>query len=135
MPRLHCFKFASPHFDHFNSTMSAIEAELEAELAAIGNITASYDADGLDDDSLSSEGSQDQGANPLSSLGGFDEFILCVNEVKDWAAIAVAKSELILENDRYETNDIGRVNDEDAGGGCNDEHPGSASSDQSSRNK
>ena len=111
--------------------MEDIEAELEAELAAIGNITASYDAAGLDDDSLSSEGSQDQGANPLSSLGGFDEFILCVNEVKDWAAIAVAKSELILENDRYETNDIGRVNDEDAGGGCNDEHPGSASSDES----
>lgn len=114
--------------------MEAIEAELEAELAAIGNITTSYDAAGLDDDSLSSEGSQDQDANPLSSLGGFDKFILCVqeaNEVKDRALVVVAESKLILENDRHETNDAGtrRLNDEDASGGCNDEDPGSTSID------
>ena len=113
---------------------SDIEAELEAELAAIGKVSASYDAAEIDDDSLSSDDSQDQDANPLSSLDGYDEFILCVRQadvVKDRAAIVVAKSESILENDRHEINDAGtrRLNDEDAGGGCNDEHPGSASID------
>ena len=60
-----------------------IEAGLEAELAAIGSVAASYEAVGLDGDGLSSDDSQDQDANPLSLLHGFDEFALCVRQVDD----------------------------------------------------
>ena len=75
--------------------MEAIEKELEAELAAIGHVAASYDvADDLDDDS-----DDTPGANPLSSIDGFDEFASSVqdaNDVKDRAAAVLAKAETIL---------------------------------------
>ena len=114
--------------------MEAIEAELEAELAAIGNVSASYEAADLDGDRLSSDDySQDQDANPLSDLDGFGEFALCVrqaDEVKDRAAVAVAKSEAILGDVRYETNDTDRINDKAAGIRGKDEGAGWSNDDE-----
>ena len=132
--------------DKMTNICSDIEAELEAELAnRCGFVRASYQVTDLDDGCLSSD-DDSHGVNPLSLLGGFNEFALCVQEaeeVKDRAAAVVAKSESILENDRYETDGNGRMindedvrsgcNDEDAGGGCNDEHLDSDCIDTSGR--
>lgn len=111
---------------------SDIEKELEAELANIGIVAASYDITDLRDDGRLSKLSEDsQDANPLSSLGGFDEFALCVqeaNEVKDRAVMILDKAESILENhegscqahDGGRVDDGGRSSDEDISSACID---------------
>ena len=114
----------SPTKTMMTNICSDIEAELEAELAnRCGFVRASYEVTDLDHGCLSSD-DDSHDVDPLSLLGGFDTFALCVQEageVKDRAVMILEEAESILENhqESCQTHD-GRVNGEDAGGECND---------------
>ncbi len=77
---------------------AALEAELESELAAIGNVVAHYDAADLDDDLPSGEDNDSLGANPLASLVGYEEFAASAETTpaRERAAASLADAESIL---------------------------------------
>ena len=74
--------------------MDAIEAELESELAAIGNVVAHYDAADLGDGLPSGE----DDTNPLALLIGYEDFAASAETTpaKERAAASLAEAESIL---------------------------------------
>ena len=76
--------------------MDAIEAELESELAAIGNVVAHYDAADLGDGLPSDNDLLD--TNPLASLVGYEEF--AATRARERAAESLAEAESILLDDK-----------------------------------